>query len=139
MFTAPTHFESHSFRFLIIPNALATVPSRRLSEIITPPSPEPIYDEVAAFTTAAPSKRWSWTAPPPPPLAQTTPWRSLVMEITPLPTLPSAGPSSPAGSSLNGTAGAAGGVYSSVYYDSVVTLDEEDECEITRSSQSRVG
>ncbi|EUB58747.1 hypothetical protein EGR_06418 [Echinococcus granulosus] len=101
------------------PSSLSAVPSRRLSEILRPPSPEPIYDEVAAITTA--SKRWTWTAPPP----QTT-WRSVVMEVTPLPTVPSAGPSSPTGSSLNGGNGG-GGTYSSVYYDSVIAVEEEEE------------
>ncbi|KAL5970734.1 hypothetical protein TSMEX_001566 [Taenia solium] len=102
------------------PSASATVPSRRLSEILRPPSPEPIYDEVAAIATA--SKRWTWTAPPP-----QAAWRSLVMEVTPLPTVPSAGPSSPTSSSLNGGNGGGGGTYSSVYYDSVIAVEEEEE------------
>ncbi|CDS43651.1 Pleckstrin y [Echinococcus multilocularis] len=101
------------------PSSLSAVPSRRLSEILRPPSPEPIYDEVAAVTTA--SKRWTWTAPPP-----QTAWRSVVMEVTPLPTVPSAGPSSPTGSSLNGGNGG-GGTYSGVYYDSVIAVEEEEE------------
>ncbi|VDM30508.1 unnamed protein product [Hydatigera taeniaeformis] len=103
------------------PSALTTVPSRRLSEILRPPSPEPIYDEVAAIATA--SKRWTWTASPP-----QAAWRSVVMEVTPLPTVPSAGPSSPTSSSLNGgNGGGGGGTYSSVYYDSVIAVEEEEE------------
>lgn len=96
--------------------------TNRHSEIITPPSPEPIYDEVASVTNAANlCKRWTWTSP--------SMYRSVVMDVTPLPTLPSAGPSSPTGSSHNGggtTVYGGGGIYSSVYYDSVVPVEEED-------------
>ncbi|VDO06997.1 unnamed protein product, partial [Rodentolepis nana] len=99
--------------------------SNRHSEIITPPSPEPIYDEVASVTNSSNlSKRWTWTS--------SSVYRPVVMEMTPLPTLPSAGPSSPTGSSHNGggtTACGAGGIYSSIYYDSVVPV-EEDDCEV---------
>lgn len=95
--------------------------SNRHSAIFTPPSPEPIYDEVAFVATSTNlCKRWTWTSPPV--------YRSVVMEVTPLPTLPSAGPSSPTGSSHNGggtTVCGGGGIYSSVYYDSVVPVEEE--------------
>lgn len=70
------------------------------------------------------------------------------MEVTPLPTVPSAGPSSPTSSSLNGGNGGGGGTYSSVYYDSVIAVEEEEEEEDskdgdvlprTHSLRSRVG
>ncbi|VDL37924.1 unnamed protein product, partial [Hymenolepis diminuta] len=95
--------------------------SNRHSAIFTPPSPEPIYDEVAFVADSTNlCKRWTWTSP--------AVYRSVVMEVTPLPTLPSAGPSSPTGSSHNGggtTVCGGGGIYSSVYYDSVVPVEEE--------------
>ncbi|KAM7533693.1 hypothetical protein Aperf_G00000122209 [Anoplocephala perfoliata] len=110
----------------IRPNRVDTVASssNRHSEIINPPPPpEPIYDEVASVSMNANlSKRWTWTSSP-------VAYRSVVMEVTPLPTLPSAGPSSPTSSSLNGgnTGGGGGGIYSSIYYDSVVSVDSVEE------------